>query len=119
VDSITPDAPAAPFAALAELRTLAEGRTPDADLIAACERVIEVHERAVLLYRRRAPRYQAQARALYDERFRLEAIVATTPARTAAGRRAKAEVALVALPSSQFFTVVRSALTDLLAEVAS
>lgn len=89
--------------------------SPDAALIAACEAFRHAWEETDQRVRKRGPGVGAYLRETGPARERLEAFIARTPARTALGRRVKAEAALLSLGTmGTFYELPRSALLDLL-----
>jgi hypothetical protein len=67
---------------------------PDARLVMACDRFMALSEECARLWRLRSRGYLKVCRSMWPERDALEVEISNTPARTAAGRLAKAEVAM-------------------------
>lgn len=91
--------------------------SPDAALIAACEAYRHAWEEADRRHRAGGTGKAADVREKIAERDRWEAVILGTPARTALGRRAKAEAALFFMASfcsGPLHALPRSALLDLL-----
>lgn len=82
------------MSAFADLCALAAAPQPDARLIAACERFLELKEERAKLYKNEPRGYMKRVRATNKEVDDLEAEIAQTPAATSSGRHAKAEVAM-------------------------
>ncbi len=100
-------------AALDELRALAVAPNPDQRLLLTCDKWTLLCEERDRLYRKQAKGYMVRVREMMRETDALEAEIANTPARTAAGRRAKAEAAMYMLGmTGRIAQMARSALHD-------
>ena len=96
---------------MAELLASA-GESPDAKLIAACDCFLYLDGYCEEEYRRKAPRALQRIRETRTERDSLEAFITETPAQTALGRCAKAEVAIILLGGGTWANVANSVLRD-------
>lgn len=83
--------------ALGDLRALTATPHPDARLLVACDRFAVLRDESLRLYRKHERGYMNRIREMRPEQDALEVEIAKTPARTAAGRRAKADVAFYML----------------------
>ena len=100
-----------PDDALADIRALVAAPNPDAPLLVACDRFMALHEEAHRIFRKRPKGYLQRIReVLHPELDALEAEIASTPARTPAGRCAKAIAGLAMVGGGgTIFRVARSA----------
>ena len=107
---------AAPFAdTLDDMRSRAAAPHPDAGLLIACDRFEEIQDERTSLYRKQAAGYMKRIRATAPELDELEARIASTPARTADGRRAKAMAARATIGMAMGCSAItRSVLQDIL-----
>jgi hypothetical protein len=85
---------------LAGLVALVNAPSPDAPLVAACDRLLYLRDQQHELYRMAEPGYLKMVRATIAEQDRLEAEIRESPPATHAGRRAKAEVVMSLLSNS-------------------
>lgn len=99
--------------AITALRVLASTPHPDARLLVTCDRFAVLREERELLYRKQARGYMNRVREMAAEIDALEIEIADTPARTAAGRRAKADAAMYMLGmTGTIARIARSAMQD-------
>jgi len=99
--------------AVADLCALVTAPNPDARLLLACDTFMLLCEERDKLYRQHAKGYMNRVRETTAERNALEAEIANTPARTPAGRCAKADAALYMLGATGTIAMIaRSALRD-------
>lgn len=106
-------------AALTALRTLAGAASPDARLIAACDRFLFLSEQADRLFRLEPRGYMKRVRAMVGEHVALEKEIAKTPAHTVVGMLAKAEVADRMLGKGTMADIPRSVLNDFIRNVSA
>ena len=92
----------------------ASAADPDARLIAACDRMEVIQEERKRIWRQKGKGYLQRLRATTQEHDALEAEIAATPAMSAAGLHAKAQLALGEMPSGGIFSLAHSTLSDLL-----
>lgn len=97
-----------------DMQGLATSPDPDCNLISACYRLDLLMEQNRDLHRQHPHGDLARVRGILDEVQELEEMIATTPARTFAGRHVKTEIALLQLEGlgGSISAIVRSALID-------
>jgi hypothetical protein len=102
-----------PVDQVAALRAPSTTPHPDARLLAICERLAVIFDELDELWRHKRPGYVARSNELTSEREPLMRELAQRPARTAAGRQAKGEIASRGMMGGAVWTdLARSALQD-------
>ena len=88
------------------------GDSPDAKLLAACERFLHLDDVCDEEFHRRGPGHMARILATRGERDALQAFIANTKALTSVGRAVKAEVGITLLGGGTWGEIAKSALRD-------
>lgn len=94
------------------MRALAAAPNPDQRLLLTCDKWTLLREERDRLYRKQAKGYMARVWEMMHETDALELEITYTPARTAAGRRAKAEAAIYMLGTGTIAQMACSVLHD-------